>query len=181
MKGMFDRLSPPEDITSRQDQQSYLDTARARILEANRRVPATQKPVPLEAGQFILIPIDRTGKKTTTVLRNEGPFRVNKVIDDTFYYEHPNFQRELRVHCSKASRYYPKEGEIPAQTYLDSIGANKFIVEEILDHSPHTTKVRASNLRLLVKYANYEAEWYHFDSDLAKTVSSLRTLYRIPP
>ena len=90
------------------------------------------------------------------------------------YYEHPNFQRELRVHCSKASRYYPKEGEVPEQSYLDSKGTDKYIVEQILDHAPHTTRVRSSHLRLLVKYANYEAEWYEFDSDLAKTVAFVR-------
>ena len=174
VKGIFNRLSPPDDMTSRQDQQSYLDAARARIEEANRRVPATQQPVPLEPGQFILIPIDRAGKKTSTVLRNEGPFRVNKIMQDTIYYEHPVFQRELRVHCSRASRYYPREGEVPEQTYLDSQGADKYIVEEILDHAPHAAKVRAANLRLLVKYANYNAEWYKFDSELAKTVAFVR-------
>ena len=161
-------------MTSRQDQQSYLDAARARIEEANRRVPATQQPVPLEPGQFILIPIDRAGKKTSTVLRNEGPFRVNKIMQDTIYYEHPVFQRELRVHCSRASRYYPREGEVPEQTYLDSQGADKYIVEEILDNAPHAAKVRAANLRLLVKYANYDAEWYKFDSELANTVAFVR-------
>ena len=58
---------------------------------------------------------------------------------------------------------------------MDSRGANKYIVEEIRDHSPRNKKkIGKSNLRLLVKYANYEAEWYHFDSDLAKTVAFVR-------
>ena len=174
MKGIFNRVSAPDEVVSRQDQKSYFDIAKTKIDESNQRVPAQQAPVPLQPGQYILIAIDRTGKKTTTLLRNEGPYKVNQVIDDTVYYQHPNFQRELRIHCSQVSRYYPKEGEIPEQTYLDSLGTGKYFVEAILDHYPKQARVRAANLQLHVKYANFEAEWTAFNPDLAKTVAFVK-------
>lgn len=174
MKGIFNRVSASDEVVSRQDQKSYFDIAKKKIDESNQRVPAQQTPVPLQPGHYILIAVDRTGKKTSTLLRNEGPYKVNQVIDDTVYYQHPNFQRELRIHCSQVSRYYPKEGEIPEQSYLDSLGTGKYFVEAILDHYPKQARVRAANLQLHVKYANFEAEWTAFNPDLAKTVAFVK-------
>ena len=169
--GQFNRLRAPEDSDSRLEQSVYHKRASLEITKLKEAIPKFVDLKTLKIDDFITIRDDERTKTGEDRRRNLGPYQVTNIVGNTIHYGSNRFQREYKTHVSNVFRYYPKEGEDPAQTELGDSGF--YVINQITDHKPNPVppNTRIGQIKVCIEYAECEPTWYTLTTETAKTIA----------